>query len=108
MSGVVLSPAAEEALTLLASSIRVGRIRRGWTLAELAERVGVSRPTMMRVEAGSPGVAVGTVFEAARLVGVPLFSADPAERARLGAHQRAELALLPAEVRHRREVDDEF
>lgn len=63
---------------------------------------------MSKVESGDPTVAVGTVFEAATLVGVPLFG-DADTRARYGAHKRSELALLPDSARHpKRTVDDDF
>lgn len=93
---------------MLATAIRSGRIRRGMTVRGLAERVGVSAPTIIKVERGDPGVAIGTVVEAASLVGVPLFDELPDIRHRYAAQQRAELALLPAAARPRRKVDDDF
>ncbi len=103
-----LSPTSVEALGILGSSIRAGRLRRRWTIDELAERVGVSRPTMIKVERGDPGVAAGTMFEAATLVGVALFGVSDDERSRYGLLKRAELALLPASARRTRAVDDDF
>ena len=103
-----VSPATVEALGILAAAIRAERLRRGWTVRELAERVGVSHPTIVKVERGDPSVAAGTLFEAATLVGVPLFDADDAARQRYGAHKRVELALLPAAARRRARVDDDF
>jgi transcriptional regulator with XRE-family HTH domain len=103
-----LSPAAEEALLLLGWSIRAGRLARRWTSAELAERVGVSRPTISKIEHGDAAVAIGTYFEAATLVGVPLFD-DESNRHRYVAQKWAELALLPARARRpRKPVDDDF
>lgn len=107
MTGSTISAQSHEALRLLASSIKVARKHRGWTTAELAERIGVSRQTMAAIEAAKPGVAIGTVFEAATLVGVPLFSADEGRRGAYAALKDAELALLPATVRARK-VDDAF
>lgn len=107
MSRVALSPSTLEAIQMLATAIRAGRLRRGWTVRQLAERVGVSHATITAVEAGRPGVAIGTVLEAATLVGVPLFSVSDAERTVHGALKRAELALLPASARPR-PVDDDF
>ena len=103
-----MSPASREALQVLGWAIRAERLQRRWTIAELAERVGVSRPTMAKIEHGDPTVAIGTFFEAATLVGVPLF-VDEDARNRYGAHKRAELALLPASARRSRQVvDDDF
>jgi transcriptional regulator with XRE-family HTH domain len=103
-----ISRASAEALQVLGASIRAARLRRRWTLDNLAERVGVSRPTMAKVERGDAGVAVGTMFEAATLLGVPLFDEDEDNRARYGAHKRAELSLLPTSARPRRPIDDDF
>ena len=108
MAAARLSPSSQEALQLLGWSIRAARVRRRWSSAELAERVGVSRPTISKIEHGDPGVAIGTFFEAATLVGVPLFD-DDATRRRFAAHKRTELALLPESARRlRRTIDDNF
>lgn len=85
----------------------LARRERRWTLAELAERVGVSVVTMRKVERGDPSVALGTAFEAAALVGVPLFHHDPARRSVEGEVVQSRLAVLPATVRPRH-VDDDF
>jgi transcriptional regulator with XRE-family HTH domain len=107
MAGDV-SPLTSEALAILSTAIRSARLRRGWTVGELAERVGVSRPTMVKVERGDPSVAVGTMLEAAALVDVPLFDVEKGARQRYRAHKQAELALLPAAARPRRRIDDDF
>lgn len=103
-----VSPSTDEALSILAAAIRSGRIRRRMTIRELAERVGVSAPTVIKVERGDPGVAIGTVFEAAKFVGVPLFDEHPDVRFRYNAQKRSDLALLPAAARPLRPVDDDF
>jgi transcriptional regulator with XRE-family HTH domain len=98
-----------EAAVLLARQVRLGRKRRKWTEHELAERAGISRATLQKIEKGDLSVAIGLVFEVATLVGVTLFDD---ERTTLAAHiARTEdkLALLPASVRKRsKPVDDEF
>ncbi len=109
MSNHVLSPVASEALQILAASIRAGRLQRRWSVTELAERIGVSRPTVTKIERGDPGVAVGTTLEAAALLGIALFDEQDDVRAHYGARRRAELALLPAAARRpKRAVDDDF
>lgn len=105
-----LSPAVHQALLLLGGLIEEGRIRKGWSRETLAERVGVRVLTIRRVIRGEPGVAIGTYFEAATLLEIPLFGQDSART--LGqelARQRELLALLPARVRRREEpLDDDF
>ena len=93
---------------MLGATIRAARLQRRWTAADLAERVGVSRPTIAKIERGDPSVAIGTVFEAATIIGVPLFD-DQVTRQRYATSKRTELALLPARARRPSgTVDDDF
>lgn len=108
MTGTMTSHATREALALLATLVRAGRIRRGWTMDELAQRLGSTRKTVHRIEHAEPGVAVGTAFEAARLVGVSLFGDDAVARDRLLTERRNELSLLPKVVRPSEEVSYDF
>ena len=55
----------KEAAVLLGRLIKLGRKNRRWSTIDLAERVGVSRLTLRRIERGDPGCSVGLVFEAA-------------------------------------------
>lgn len=88
-----------DALTLLAQMIRRTRIERGLTVQELADRAGVSRGLIQRIERGDPGCAIGAVFEAAAIVGIRLFDADQSTMATHLAASGATLALLPKSVR---------
>lgn len=98
-----------DAAQVLGAQIARARRARGWTAAELGERVGVSARTISSLEHGAPTVALGTAFEAATLLGVPLFGAEGPELATLARQGRETLALLPSRVYHRREpVDDDF
>lgn len=94
---------------MLGKQVRLGRKQRKWTELELADRAGISRATLQKIEKGDLNVAIGLAFEVAALVGVRLFDE---ERTSLPAHlARTEdkLALLPAAVRrHRKTVDDDF
>lgn len=67
------SRATEAALRLLAKQIRLARKQRGFSERALAERVGIARSTLQRVEKGDPRVEIGLVFEAAMIAGVDLF-----------------------------------
>ena len=104
------SPPTLDAAQVLGTQIARARRDRGWTAAELAERVGISVRTVSHLEHGSPKVALGIAFEAATLLGVPLFGADAHGLARLAHQSRDTLALLPARVRPGREapVRDDF
>ena len=98
-----------EAATLLARQIQLGRKQRKWTEHELADRAGISRATLQKIENGEMSVAVGLVFEVAALVGVALFDADRTSLTTHIARTNDKLALLPSAVRKRsKSVDDEF
>jgi transcriptional regulator with XRE-family HTH domain len=94
---------SEHAALLLGQLIRQGRIARGMTTADLAARAGISRGLVQRIDKGDMGCTIGAVFEAATIVGVPLFDNDQHGLAGLVERQRDWLALLPKAV-HPREV----
>lgn len=94
---------------MLGRLIRIGRLERGLTAQELADRAGVSRTTLSSIEKGAPGVEVGTVFEVAALAGVSLFDHDEGALRMRNAHLSEKLALLPKSVRHKvKKIDDDF
>ena len=99
-----------DATTLLGKLIKVGRKERKWNEHELAERAGISRTTLKKIEKGDMGVAIGLVFEVAVLVGIKLFDA---ERSSLDSHISSvddKLAILPKTVHKSAEVsfNDDF
>jgi transcriptional regulator with XRE-family HTH domain len=102
-------PTTRAAVALLGAQIAVARKERGWTAADLAERVGVQPQTIGRLERGEPTVGLGVALEAAVIVGLPLFAADEQELPALAAAAKQRLALLPARVtRTPVVVDDNF
>ncbi|WP_298128875.1 helix-turn-helix transcriptional regulator [Ferrovum sp.] len=103
-----ISKYANEALFLLGASIRAARIQKRWSEQELADRMGVSRPLVSRIEGGYPGTSIGAVFEAAALVGVSLFEGTPQAIMGHTARVAEKLALLPQTARKKGKVKDEF
>lgn len=101
------STVTEEAGRLLGAQIQLGRRQRRWTLQELADRVGVTAVTMRKVERGDLTVGLGIAFEAATLVGVPLFHEDSLVRSLEKGRVEARLSVLPKAVRLPR-ADDDF
>lgn len=98
-----------EALTMIGSLICLARKQRKMSAADLAARVGIARSTLQLIEKGHPKVEIGLVFEAATLVGVPLFVDEPLRLAPEIARVADKLALLPQSVRRpRSEVNDDF
>lgn len=64
-----MPPATVAALEQLGANLAVARLRRKESLATWAKRLGVSVPTLMRLEAGDPGVGIGIYATALWLVG---------------------------------------
>lgn len=59
-------------LDRLGQRLAAARIEKGWSQQDLARRVAASRRTVVNIEAGSPGAAVGTVLHIAWLLEVRL------------------------------------
>ena len=71
--------ATSHALLVLGAQIALARRELGWTASRVAGRLGVDPRVVTRTEKGSSGVAVGTVFEAAIVCGLPLFAVEAAQ-----------------------------
>ena len=100
---------SRDAGALLGALIRAARKERGLSAQEVAERAGISRGLLQRIEKGNLRCAIGAVFEVAAIVGVRLFDADETTLARHLNQTRDKLALLPKSVRKpRTTVRDDF
>lgn len=100
----------KEAVRLLGAEILLARKQRKWSEGELAERIGITRYTLQKIQKGDLTVSIGLFFEAAIIVGLDLFEA---EKSRLD--HRANLALIHGallpQTRKRKStkgVDDDF
>ncbi|WP_245570243.1 MULTISPECIES: helix-turn-helix transcriptional regulator [Bradyrhizobium] len=100
---------AKDAAALLGQLIRKARIDRKMTTEELADRAGLSRGLLRRIENGDLGCTLGAVFEAATIAGVPLFEADERTLTSALASNSAVMRLLPKAVHAPRvRPDDDF
>ncbi len=100
---------AQDAVTLLAEQIKLGRKQRQWSEKNLAERAGISRATLQKIESGKLSCAIGLVFEVATLVGVNLFEQDRLPLSRNIEQIRDKIALLPKRVKVKTKVvHDDF
>lgn len=98
-----------EAAQLLGKLVKHGRTCRKMTAQDLADRAGISRGLLLRIEKGTPTCELGTVFEVASLVGVRLFGSDEDGLSDKTELLESKLALLPKTVRKQRKaVDDDF
>lgn len=64
-----LPPQTSNAIEAMGAHLAVARIRRKQSLQTWAQRVGVSVPTLMRLEAGDPGVSMGLYATALWMIG---------------------------------------
>ena len=65
----MLPPAASSALVRLGENLAIARVRRRESQRVWAKRLGVSVPTLIRVERGDPGVAIGVIASALWMLG---------------------------------------
>lgn len=100
---------AKEAAFLLGQQIKLGRKERQWSEQNLAERAGISRATLQKIEAGEMSPSIGLVFEVAALVGVPLFARESRAIATSIELTEGKISLLPKRIRSKtKAVDDDF
>ena len=100
---------AQDAVTLLGKQIKLGRKQRKWTEHNLADRAGISRATLQKIENGEMSCAIGLVFEVATLVGINLFENDKLPLSKHIEQMGDKIALLPQRIQVKaRNVDDDF
>lgn len=80
-----LLPVIRRQLSALGERIRLARKRRRLAAGLMAERVGISRDTLNRVERGDPAVSMGTYLRVLRVLGLEsdldqVAAADPVGR----------------------------
>lgn len=94
---------------MLGKQIKLERKQRKWSEKNLAERIGISRATLQKIESGEMTCAIGLVFEAAALVGINLFEQDRVPLAVRIEQANDKIALLPQRIKAKSKVvDDDF
>jgi len=100
---------SRDAMHLFGALIRTERKAQKMSEQELADRAGVSRGLIRRIEEGDMKCEVGVVFEVAYIIGISLFDAGPS---RLSSHIKQvedKLTLLPKSIRKKAKViSDDF
>jgi transcriptional regulator with XRE-family HTH domain len=97
------------AVSLLGKQIKIARKERKMTAQDLADRAGISRGLLQRIEKGNPNCRVGTVFEAAALVGIKLFDTEETSLTSRIRQADDKIALLPKHIHTgKKVVDDDF
>lgn len=106
---MIISQSTEVALCFLGSLIKASRQQRKFSQNELADRLGVTRQTVVNIEKGSAKVSIGTVFEAARVVGIPILCDNNKQLNQWQQVLNGFNALLPSKTHHKKsELDDDF
>ena len=96
-------------MRLLSSLIKVTRKERKLTTQDIADRAGISRGLVQRIEKGDMKCSIGAVFEVAAILGVRLFDADKTSLSKHIRQNEDKLALMPKSIRKKtRVVNDDF
>lgn len=99
----------QDAVQLIARLIRSSRVERKLTTQEVAERAGISRGLLQRIEKGDFKCGIGAVFEVATIVGVRLFDMEQTTLTKQIKRLDDKLTLLPKSIRKKpRPVNDDF
>jgi len=98
-----------EATKLLGSLVKLARKERKLTTQDLADRAGISRSTLQRIEKGDLKCEIGLMFEVASIVGVKLFNADHETLDQHIDRTKDKIALLPKNIhKPKQDIDDDF
>jgi transcriptional regulator with XRE-family HTH domain len=101
-------PAVRRALAELGRNVRLARLRRKLSAELLAERAGMTRPTLRAIERGEPSVALGAVANVLHSLGLEgdlrLLARDDELGRKL---QDAELEVPTRARRSKKRVDDD-
>ena len=98
-----MPPAATQALRALGENLAIARIRRRESQRAWAKRLGVSVPTLIRMERGDPGVGAGIYATALWLMGrlsaLPDLAAPATDRGALESDVRAAMQAARGAIR---------
>jgi len=65
-----LLPKLARLLSLVGEQIKLARLRRKLSSEQVAERSGISRSTLVRIEKGDPGVSIGNILNVLKVLGL--------------------------------------
>ncbi|HKJ81651.1 MAG TPA: helix-turn-helix transcriptional regulator [Ignavibacteriaceae bacterium] len=66
----ILLPRAQKTLIVLGENIKLARLRRKFSSEQVSERAGISRPTLVSIEKGSPNVTIGAYVKVLAVLGL--------------------------------------
>ena len=62
-NSLVLLPKNRKLLETVGEHIKLARLRRKLTMKQVAERAGISRPTLSTLEQGNPAISIGVLLK---------------------------------------------
>ena len=65
-----LLPKQQKMLDALGENVKLARLRRDLSSQQIAERAGISRSTLIKIEKGDEGVAIGYYFRVLAVLGL--------------------------------------
>lgn len=98
----LMPPQLRRALKKLGADLAIARRKRKFTMAMMAERVGVARTTYLKLEQGDPSVSMGAYAMALFMLGFPDVLRDVADMRRDATGLLLDAERLPKRVRLRR------
>jgi transcriptional regulator with XRE-family HTH domain len=66
----VLFPKSQRILSELGENMRLARLRRKLSSAQVAQRAGIGRSTLVKIEQGHAGVGIGNIVNVLRVLGL--------------------------------------
>lgn len=101
----IVFPRERELLAALGERLKLARLRRGLTTTAVAQRAGISRATLYKVEAGDPGATLGTTMRILAVLGLSADFGALAADDRVGRRLQ-DLALAPRRRARRKPAAD--
>jgi transcriptional regulator with XRE-family HTH domain len=66
----ILFPKLQRILSEMGENIKLARLRRKLSSEQVAERAGIGRSTLVKIEQGHPGVGIGNYLNVLRVLGL--------------------------------------
>lgn len=108
MSTFITPARAAEQVVQLGQRIRIARIRRGWSVADLASKAGINRNTLTALELGRPGTGIGVFITVVWALGLDK-SVDAVADPDTDLHGKAlEAARRPTRAGRPRKPSDDY
>jgi transcriptional regulator with XRE-family HTH domain len=67
---ITIFPRGKRILSEMGEQIKLARLRRKLSTAQVSERANISRPTLISIEKGSPTVSMGSYFLVLQVLGL--------------------------------------